>query len=68
LEAADRDAAQLGLGVLVLGYVAQFQIDEGAHDGDVHPHRTGGPENGGKHRNALFGNGVGQVTAAPVGT
>ena len=39
------------------------ELDERAHDGDVHLHGTFRPQHAGKHGHALLGKGVGEVLA-----
>ena len=49
------------LGQEIVGLHQGAELDEGAHDGDVDLDRARGAEDGGKHGDALFGEGVGEV-------
>ncbi len=44
------------------------ELDEGAHDGDVHLHGTFRAQHAGKHGDALLSEGVGEVTSPAVRT
>lgn len=43
------------------------ELDEGAHDGDVHLHGAGGMQHAGEHGDTLLGEGVGEGTATAPG-
>ena len=49
------------LGEQGIGVHQAAELDEGAHDGDVHLHGAGGAEDAGKHGDALLGEGVVEV-------
>ena len=51
------------LGVAV-GIHEATELDEGAHDGDVHLDGAPGAQYAGEHGHALLGEGVGEVTSA----
>lgn len=42
------------------------ELDEGAHDGDVHLDSTPGAQDAGKHGHALLGEGIGKVGVPTV--
>ena len=56
------------LGEQAVGIHQAAELDEGAHDGDVHLHGAGGAEDAGEHGHALLGEGVGEGAATAVGT
>jgi len=49
------------LGEVAVGIHEAAELDEGAHDGDVHLDGPLGPQHAGKHGHALLGEGVGEV-------
>lgn len=51
------------LGQECVGVHQAAELDEGAHDGDVHLHGAGGAEYAGEHGDALLGEGVGKIFA-----
>ena len=51
---------------VAVGVHEPAQLDEGAHDGDVDLDGTGRAEDAGEHGDALFGEGVREICAAPV--
>ena len=46
---------------VAIGIHEAAQLDEGAHDGDVDLDGAVGAKDAGKHGNALFGEGVGEI-------
>jgi len=49
------------LGEQAVGIHQAAELDEGAHDGDVHLHGAGRAEDAGEHGDALLGEGVGEI-------
>lgn len=51
------------LGEQGVGIHESAELNEGAHDGDVHLHGAGRAEDAGEHGDTLLGEGVGEVFA-----